>query len=158
MFREMIRKKQALTKEECESILDNERRGVLSVNGDDGYPYCMPLNHFYNREDGFIYFHQGRMGYRLDALKKDDKVCYCVCDKGSAIEGKWAQMVKSVVAFGRIEIIDDLEIVKEIARKLSYKFTSDEKYISDEIEKYAKATILLKLKIEHLSGKRVIEE
>jgi hypothetical protein len=36
MFREMLRKKQLLTQEECLAILKNEPRGVLSVLGDDG--------------------------------------------------------------------------------------------------------------------------
>ena len=57
MFREMLRKKQALTEEECIRILKEEPRGVLSVLGDDGYPYGMPLNHYYCEEDGKIYFH-----------------------------------------------------------------------------------------------------
>ncbi len=46
MFREMLRIKQQLTNEECISILKQEPRGVLSVFGDEGYPYGMPLNHY----------------------------------------------------------------------------------------------------------------
>ena len=63
MFREMLRKKQLLTQEECLAILKNEPRGVLSVLGDDGYPYGMPMNHFYCEADGKIYFHGGRKGH-----------------------------------------------------------------------------------------------
>ena len=56
MFREMLRKKQQLTQEACIEILKKEPRGVLSVLGDDGYPYGMPMNHYYCEEDGKIYF------------------------------------------------------------------------------------------------------
>ena len=58
MFREIRRFKQALSKEECQEILVNEVRGVLSVLGDDDYPYGMPINHWYNPENGKIYFHR----------------------------------------------------------------------------------------------------
>ena len=44
MFRELLRKKQALGEEECREILKTAKRGVLSVLGDGGYPYGMPMN------------------------------------------------------------------------------------------------------------------
>ena len=36
MFRELTRKNKAGTREECILLLENEKRGVLSVLGDDG--------------------------------------------------------------------------------------------------------------------------
>ena len=74
MFREMIRKAKQLPECEVIDILRNQKRGVLSIQGDDGYPYGMPMNHFYNEEDGCIYFHQGNVGYRLEKLREDDHV------------------------------------------------------------------------------------
>ena len=80
MFREMIRTAKQLPMEECITILKNEKRGVLSVLGDEDYPYGMPMNHFYNEDDGAVYFHCGKVGHRLDALRKHDKVSFCVYD------------------------------------------------------------------------------
>lgn len=54
MFREMRRFKQQIPNEECIEILKNEPRGVLSVLGDDGYPYGVPLDHWYSESDGLI--------------------------------------------------------------------------------------------------------
>ena len=54
MFREMVRKKQQLTREEAIELLKKEPRGVLSLLGDDGYPYGVPIDHWYNSEDGWI--------------------------------------------------------------------------------------------------------
>ena len=51
MFREMRRFKQALSQEECIEVLQNEPRGVLSLSGDDGYPYGIPMDHWYCEED-----------------------------------------------------------------------------------------------------------
>ncbi|MBE5911190.1 MAG: hypothetical protein E7276_08540 [Pseudobutyrivibrio sp.] len=57
MFRKMRRFKQQLSEEECIEVLKNEPRGVLSLIGEDGYPYGMPINQWYCEEDGKIYFH-----------------------------------------------------------------------------------------------------
>ena len=157
MFRELLRKKQKLTIEECVSVLENETRGVLSVNGDEGYPYGMPMNHFYNHSDGCIYFHCGKFGHRIDALRKDPKVSFCVYDKGFRREGEWALNVKSVVVFGKISIIDDNDTIIEICEKLCHKFTDDEEYIQKELQGSLKNTLLLKLVPEHICGKLVNE-
>jgi nitroimidazol reductase NimA-like FMN-containing flavoprotein (pyridoxamine 5'-phosphate oxidase superfamily) len=42
-FRPMRRFKQALPQEECFRILENAYRGFLSVIGDGGYPYTVPV-------------------------------------------------------------------------------------------------------------------
>ncbi len=157
MFREMLRKKQVLTELECKEILINEKRGVLSVIGDEGYPYGFPINHYYNEKDGCIYFHCGKVGHKLDALKKREKVSFCVYDKGYKKDGFWALNIKSVIVFGKAEVISDSDIVVEISRNLSHKFTDDENYIDNEISKFLKNTLLIKLTPEHISGKLVNE-
>lgn len=157
MFRELVRKNKAITEEECIELLTKEKRGVLSVNGDDGYPYGMPMNHYYNAEDGCIYFHCGKVGHRLDSLRRSDKVSFCVYEQGTKEPDDWAYNVRSVIVFGKVEVIDDLEEIARISDALSRKFTQDEDYIQNEIKHYAKAALLLKLTPEHISGKRVKE-
>ena len=48
MFREMRRKKQALSSADCATILQEGSSGVLAVAGDDGYPYALPLSYLYS--------------------------------------------------------------------------------------------------------------
>lgn len=157
MFREMLRKKQALSLEECKEILKTETRGVLSVMGENGYPYGMPMNHFYNEQDGCIYFHCGKKGHRLDALKENDKVSFCVYDQGYRRENEWAWNVKSVIVFGRMDVLSDAKLIMDICEKLSYKFTDDTAYIEKELKESTKNTLLLRLTPEHISGKLVNE-
>ena len=158
MFRELSRKNKQITNAECIQILTDETRGVLSVNGDDGYPYAMPMNHYYNKSDGCIYFHCGKSGHRLDCLKKSDKVSFCVCENGSMIDGDWALTVRSVIVFGKIEIVDCQEQIIDVCTKLSHKFTKDHEYINNEINAYAKSTLLLRLRVQHICGKIVVEK
>ena len=157
MFRELIRKNKKIPMEECLRILKTEKRGVLSVNGDNDYPYGMPMNHWYNEEDGKIYFHCGNVGHRLDALKKDSKVSFCTYDEGYRNQDEWAFNVKSVIVFGKIEIVDEWDRIVDITRKLSHKFTQDDEYINAEIEQHARRTLLLVLTPEHICGKFVQE-
>lgn len=157
MFRELSKKNKQITDAECIELLTKETRGVLSVNGDDGYPYGMPMNHFYNTEDGCIYFHCGKYGHRVDSIRRSDKVSFCVCEEGYKDEGDWAYNVRSVIVLGRVEIIDNIKEITCIARKLSHKFTQDEAYIQNEIDHFAVETLLLKLTPEHICGKRVKE-
>ncbi len=157
MFREMLRSKQQLTTEECIEILKNEPRGIMSVLGEDDYPYGVPLNHYYCEEDGKLYFHGGRNGHKIDAIRRHNKASFCVYDQGVRQEGEWFLRIRSVIVFGRIEIIEDREKTYEIARRLSYKFTRDEGYIESEIQKSGPGTLLFALKPEHMTGKVVKE-
>lgn len=157
MFRDMLRSKQQLSREECIEILKNEVRGVLSVLGDDDYPYGLPINHYYCEADGKLYFHGGMKGHRIDAVRRHDKVSFCVYDKGYRKEGEWALNIRSVIVFGRIEAVEDREKTYEISRELSYKFTRDEDYIQNEILRSGPGTLLLALTPEHISGKLVNE-
>ncbi len=76
MFRPLRRKKNAISEEAAKELLLNEKRGILAVNGDDGYPFALPVNYFYDMENGKIYFHGAKVGHKVDSLKKSDKVCF----------------------------------------------------------------------------------
>ncbi len=157
MFRKMRRFKQQISNEECIELLKNEKRGVLSVIGDDGYPYGMPLNHYYNEEDGKLYFHGAKEGHKLDSIKACNKVCYTVFDKGFRKDGEWALNVKSVVVFGRMSLVTDEGKAKEICTALSRKFTDDEEYIERELKNALPRVQCLELTPEHITGKLVNE-
>ncbi len=157
MFRKMNRIRQQLPQEDCVAILKTQLRGVLSVNGDGGYPYGMPLNHYYCEEDGRLYFHSGKLGHKLDAVRRDAKVSFCVLDEGERAEGDWALRFRSVIVFGRVELVEEPETVCRISRLLSRKFTQDEDYIVREIAQFGPRTLLLALVPEHITGKLVKE-
>ena len=158
MFRKLARIKQQLDDAECIRILTEEKRGVLSVLGDDGYPYGMPLNHYYDPADGRLYFHSGMTGHKIDAIRREAKASFCIMDGGTPDENGWSLQFRSVIVFGRIEIVEDRSRVIEISRKLSHKFTQDEAYIDNEVEKHGARTLMFALVPEHICGKRVNEK
>ena len=90
MFRKMRRFKQQITEEQCIEVLKNAKRGVLSLIGEDGYPYGLPINQWYCEEDGKIYFHGAKEGHKIDAIKACDKVSFCTWDEGYRKDDDWA--------------------------------------------------------------------
>lgn len=157
MFREMNRKKQQLSPEESIRILKEEPRGVLSLVGDGGYPYGLPMNHWYNPADGCLYFHCGKTGHKLDAIRSCDKASFCVYNQGFRREGEWALNISSVIVFGRIQFVEDYDTAMAITRQLSLKYTDDIHYIDWEIQQSGKNTLVFRLVPEHITGKLVNE-
>ena len=157
-FRQVTRSKQALPPEEIDKVLSTALRGVLAVNGENGYPYALPINFYYDASLRTIYFHSGKAGYKLDCLEKADKACFTASDDGERKEGEWWLTIKSVIAFGKVRQITDKATIEEVSRRLSFKFTQDASYIDAEIEKYLPATLLLAFEIEYITGKVVKEK
>ena len=157
MFRKMRRFKQQISKEECAQILREQPRGVLSMIGDDGYPYGIPLDHWYCEEDNRLYFHCAKVGHKIDAISACDKVSYCVVGEGTHKDGDWAKTYRSVIVFGRVRLLDDYGEAMDVVRRLSLQFTDDTDYIEHEIEQYGGDTLVFALIPEHMTGKTIRE-
>ena len=155
VFRKMRRSGQQLGGAEALEVLKDAKRGVLSVVGDDGWPYGVWLNpHF---EDGKIYFHGAKSGHKIDALRKDARASFTVISEGVKDEGGWAYTYRSVVVFGRVEFVEDRDKAIAICRRLARRFNPSEADIEDEIRRAADHVQVLALVPEHITGKRVHE-
>ena len=156
-FRPMRRFKQQLSEEECREVLNSTKRGILSLIGEQGYPYSIPMNHWFCEEDGHIYFHGAKEGHKLDALDACDKACFCVYDDGFRKDGHWALNIKSVVVRGHIRRVEDVEMAKKIGTAITKKFTDDEEYLQHELEHALPRAQCLEFIPVHMSGKLVNE-
>lgn len=157
-FRPVARVKQTLSPEKCIRILKQQKRGVLSVLGDNDYPYALPINHWYDPEDGKLYFHSGMIGHKIDAMKRWEKASFCVLEQAETAEDGWSLYFHSVIVFGRLEIVEDHDRALEISRKLSYQFTDDRDYIEWEVAHSGPRVLCFCLTPEHITGKRVHEK
>lgn len=157
MFRQMRRFKQQLTEDECRTVLRNAKRGVLSLLGEDGYPYGLPINQWYCEEEGKLYFHGAKEGHKITAIKQCPKASFCAYDEGYRKEGEWALNIKSVIVFGKISLVEDEERAKKICTHLVGKFTDDKEYLEKELKAALSRVQCLELTIEHMTGKLVNE-
>ena len=156
MFRQMRRIKQQLSEEESIQILKDEKRGFLSVLGENDYPYGIPMNYVFT--DNKIIFHSALEGHKIDSIRKQDKVSFTVITDGNQVENEWYYIFKSVIVFGKIRFIEDeAEKIKQLTL-LGNKYFPSIEYTEDEINKYLKKTNVLELDIEHITGKVVTEK
>ena len=155
MFREMKRSRSQIPDEECIKILKESRRGVLAVLGDEDYPYTVPMDFVYS--DGHIYFHCAKSGHKLDAIRRHDKVSFCVLGDGVREENDWWYHFTSVIAFGRISEVDSENEKDGYLRLLGRKYFPSEEYLEKEMHAAPNAAVL-DLKIEHMTGKTVKEK
>lgn len=158
MFREMRRKKKEITATAAKHLLTIERRGVLAVNGDEGYPYAIPVNYLYCEDEGKIYFHGARAGHKVDAIKRSDKICFTVFGNESVKDEAWAPYVQSAVVFGRCKLIADQEEAISLVRKLATKYYPDARLVEEEVVASGRAVQMFEITIEHISGKEIQEK
>lgn len=119
-MREMRRFKQALTPAQCEAVLERNTSGVLAVSGDGGYPYAVPLSYVWR--EGRVYFHWALSGHKLDAVRADSRASFCVVDQDRIVPEKYTTYYRSVIVFGRVRLIDDMEEKRRAIEALSEKY------------------------------------
>lgn len=158
MFREMRRKNCILSKETAEKILRDGDYGVLALSGDDGYSYAVPINYAF--ADGKIYFHSAKTGHKLDAMRNNDKVSFCVVARHDVVAEEFTTYFVSAIAFGRIKIIEDNDD-NEKRRALElladkYSATASVELRTKEISR-VNAVAIPVMTIEHLTGKAARE-
>ena len=157
MFREMRRKNQLLPEKETEAVLERCTSGVLAVMGDGGYPYAVPLSYVYH--NGKIYFHCAKTGHKIDAIKENDKVSFCVIDQDEIVSEKYTTYFRSAIAFGRARVLESKEEVMEAIDVLAKKYAPQDsaenrhKAIQEDIG----PMLMVEITIEHMTGKEAIE-
>ena len=155
IFRDMRRFKQQLTAEECENILRSQKRGVLAVIGDNGYPYAVPMNFVY--DNGCLFFHSAKEGHKLDSIRACDKGSFNVLGEPCAAGDGWSFFIDSVTVFGRLREITDEAQKTEKLRLLGQKYFPTKEMVESDISKNAGRCTVIELKIEHMTGKHVHE-
>ena len=156
MFRDMRRSKQQLSQRECEEILRAAPRGILSVMGEDGYPYGVPMDFLW--QDGKVYFHSAEVGHKVDALAACDRVCFTVLDEGRQEEGDWWYHFRSVIIFGRAHVVEDEGLRHSALVSFGRKYFPDEETVQSEIARDSGRALVLELEVDHMTGKAVREK
>lgn len=152
----MRRFKQALTPETCEEVLRTSRRGVLAMCGKDGQPYAVPLNFIY--EDGKIYFHGAKVGWKIDLMKENPRVSFNVIDDGTPVEGKRGLEFQSVTVFGTVREVEDREEALRRCHDLGMKYYPDDPdYVKEDVARNANNVRITELAIEGMTGKHTNE-
>lgn len=152
----MRRFKQLLSHEVCEAVLKRNTSGVLTMIPKEGYPYPVPLSYVY--DDGKLYFHCAKEGYKLEVLKENAKVAFCVIDQDEIVPEKYTTYFRSVIAYGKARILETKEemyapILKLCERYVPHNPEGHEKEIASAIQRMK----MIEVTIEEMTGKEAIE-
>lgn len=153
MFKEMRRKDKEMDKNSVIDIVKNGKYGIMSTVGDDGYPYGIPLNYVYI--DNNIYFHCAPEGHKINNLKYNEKVSFCIVELAEILPEKFTTKYRSAVIFGKArEVLEEKEKKKafmELIHKYSNEYTeAGERYIDKSMD----AAKIFKIEIEDIKGKK----
>ena len=147
----MRRKDKEIGSDETIKLLTECEYGVLSTVGDDGQPYGVPLNYAY--KDNCIYFHCALKGHKIDNIANNSKVSFCAVGDTKVLPSEISTDYVSAVAFGVASEVLGTERYNALVlliEKFSAGFMEEgKKYI----EKLDKVTKVIKIEIQHLSGK-----
>lgn len=158
MFRPIRKKKNEMDMESVKELLCKARRGILSMHGEDRYPYAVPINYWYDTEEERIFFHSGKTGYKVECLDACDRVAFTVVGEERTEDEAWAPFVESVVVFGKCHAVEDEKIAMDRLRAFAMKYYPDESMVTEGIQKTGKAVKMFEIEIEHMSGKEVQEK
>ena len=150
-MRTMRRTDRATSSDDAAAVLKNGEYGFLATVGTDGQPYCVPLSYVWH--DGVIYFHCAAEGHKLDNIRFNQRVSFCVVGKTKVLPEQFATEYESAIVYGTAAEVHGPEWYNALMSLL-------EKYSSDfieagkaYIEQKSHATRVMKITIEHISGK-----
>ena len=155
-IRTMRRSRQQLSQQECVEILQRATSGVLALNGDAGYNYAVPLSFAY--VDGKIHFHCAKKGHKIDAIRRNPRVSFCVIDQDLVDPANLTTLFRSVISFGHARILEDPDEIRASARLLGMKYAPDyPEKAEEEINQTFDRLCCVEITIDHMTGKEGIE-
>jgi nitroimidazol reductase NimA-like FMN-containing flavoprotein (pyridoxamine 5'-phosphate oxidase superfamily) len=129
MFQEIRRQDRVLSRPEAEEILTNGMFGVLAMNGGDDYPYGIPFSYVYLGNS--IYLHCALEGKKLNHIRRDNRVSFCVVEGAEPLPNKFSMKYKSALVFGKIYAVDkDDEKLKGLIALVEKYYRDDPEHIA----------------------------
>lgn len=152
MERKMRHSERELNVEDAKKLLVKGKTGTLAVNGDDGYPYAVPVNYIYM--DDAVYIHSAKYGYKIDAVSADSKVCLSVILYNEIIESETTTKFESVIVTGNASVLtEDDEKQRIMEGMVKTLAPSNINGGMETIKKLLPAVCIIKIDISKLSGK-----
>ncbi len=135
-------------------ILRSAEYGVLSMADECGRPYGIPVNYVWNGENS-VYIHAAPEGRKLNILKKNDKVSFCVVGRVHLLPSKFTTEYESIVLQGTARLDLGEEERMKALRMLLQKLSPDDMSVGMKYaEKSFHRTAVIRLDFTEFSGKR----
>ncbi|MBP2628078.1 MAG: Pyridoxamine 5-phosphate oxidase-related protein [Firmicutes bacterium] len=151
-MKNMRRSERQMEDKQALELLMQGEYGILATADRNYQPYGIPLN--YIVIDNCIYFHCAIDGHKLQNIAENSKGCFTVVVSTHLIPEKFSTEYESVIAFGKVSIVEDdkekIMALREFVKKYSGAFTLEgDQYI----EKAKHLTVAVKMMIQSFKGK-----
>ena len=152
-MREMTHAKRKLSYETTIELLKKGEHGILALNGDDGYPYAVPITYSYF--DECIYFQSANHGYKIDILKNNPKACFSVILNVEVLPSKFSAKFESIIVTGDISFVEDKQEKDKVLIDLIDRYSSEYKEMGMKFVHgpFGEKTAVFKMTIKEISGK-----
>ena len=145
------RKDRVMDDAEAWSLLKLGEYGVLSTVDGEGQPYGVPLN--YVLIDDALYMHSAKAGHKLDNIGANSKASFCVMGDTELLDGKFSTRYQSVIVFGTASVLGEDETRGPLAALIAKYFPDEVQQGETYIDKMIHATAVIKVTIDHITGK-----
>ncbi|MDR2848047.1 MAG: GNAT family N-acetyltransferase [Bacteroidales bacterium] len=153
VFPPMRRHDRELDTEKAKELLRNGSYGFLSMCAVNGYGYGVPVNYVLTGDS--IYFHCAQGGFKLENIRHNNRVSFCVVSSEQVCPERFTTAYESAMVFGRVvaELPDE---EKATAMELLVRKYCPEQAPAwqEHIQKSFHITGVLRLDVEHLTGKK----
>ena len=143
MFREMKEEVCSRSYNRAEEMLKANDYGILSVNGDLGYPYGVPVGYVYRNEK--IYILSPRDGHRIEAIRKNPQVCFTVVSSCNHLLQEDMEY-ESVIVFGSAYEISDMPETAASHEHLMSKYEGTQSFDREN-------STMVKIHVDYISAK-----
>lgn len=156
MFREIRRQNRILDDQDrIIDLLHKSEYGFLSLgNEENGYAYGIPMSYAYDEEADTLYFHCAPEGQKLDIIRQDNKISFCIIGRTEPIANQFTTLYESVLAFGQADVTLSDEEKRKALRLLVKKYSPGFEELGEKyMDKSWDRTTVFKIKIEHITAK-----
>ena len=152
LFFDIRRKDRTLDDKQTLKLLETGEYGFLAMCAVNGYGYGIPMNFVF--EGKTIYFHCAIEGFKIENIRQNNRVSFCVVGSTQLLPYQFSTAYESAIVFGHI-LYDLPEDERYKALELLVtKYSPDFADVSETyIRKSFQRTCILRLDIEHISGK-----
>ena len=147
----------AMDEARARALLEAGFSGRLATVGADGYPYCVPM--LYVVMDGALYVHgTGAEGHLRRNVAHDPHICFEVDEPGEVypygrFECDSTLAFKSVILFGRIAVVEEIETKRRFFTALMRKYARADWQRPKDFFPRIGEIALYRIAIERLTGK-----
>jgi nitroimidazol reductase NimA-like FMN-containing flavoprotein (pyridoxamine 5'-phosphate oxidase superfamily) len=151
-----VARKEIQERKIIEELLAAEPVGRLGTIGEDGYPMIKPLNFVYHQ--GIIYFHSAMEGEKIEAIRRDSRVCFEVdlpiayAKNQGGNPCKTDYLYRSVIIRGKARLVEDQSEKITALRALMEKYQPEGGYGAFSPEALAR-TAVVRIGIVEMTGK-----